>query len=1059
MADDSAPIDIQLVDKIAPTIAPKIEAIAAAARDADDAMARLNAQMTGLSASKVDALTASVTKQNLAYLQEERALNLAVKAETEAQFAHVKLQQTVSGTSAVTKELVKDHEKLGISTLALREPFTLLREGVSGNYTRMIGSAALLAQGLGQLGNVVKALPFIGLVGALVAVETILDQDAVSTRKLQTALLGIGAVTGTSAQQLHAAAIAAQTYGNMSVTASQSLARAYLDSGKIGNNVLIDLTKYTTKYGIATDETAKEAQADLIKMFSDPTKGAEELNSKLGILTGTQQLQIEALQKSGDIMGAQKIILDALKTKMDALSGSVKDQTGFWENLGKAASNAIHAMVVAMGGGDLQEQLAQARSNLTRDQVGNAKTGFVNEAQVKSDADLVATLTKQMQDFNAAQNKTKADAKQGNLISLGKDQAQQINPDAFAFSNLQSEVTKAKNALDAANASGKENASTIAILSDTYNKAHDALGRVTDASGHYITQLQREHLEAALQDKIVSTSDRNLKGFYTRQLELLKIGPQMLTNQEALTKAQDAGNIVADKASKAGQGQIITADTRVHKLQDELANQEKINAAVASGALTIGQATQAISAYNRIAQFQAEVDQATGKQKAALLKIMPAMIAAQTALTASQKDFAQLKTNDEAQKANELLQTQIDLTGQDVVMRDLEIARVKTLNQLQKDNTDPNSDAGKKALLIAQDNVYLQQQNKISEIVNKLTDEYHDLQIQEAALVKEQSLGIISDAQFGVQMTQLRLKALNLGISLGKVTDANSLLTASFGKMLTGFNGVLPTLTDDFGNFFSSIEDGAGRAFGAVLTGSESAQQAIQQLSQSVLSDLIAALVKLGIQWAVQQALGDTLAATAVATSSVQASALAAAWEPAAMAVSIATFGAADAIGLTAYITAVSAGKLATSIPGFDTGGLIGGAGSGRSDSNLIRASRGEYIVNADATSKYLPLLEMLNGSGSMAWFHAGNAQIPQYANGGYVGGDSVGKPNVKIYNNYGPMDIDVQFNDDHIAVICDKQINKRVPKMLGSEMKNSNSPLSKGIERYTQARRNAGAT
>jgi tape measure domain-containing protein len=45
----------------------------------------------------------------------------------------------------------------------------------------------------------------------------------------------------------------------------------------------------------------------------------------------------------------------------------------------------------------------------------------------------------------------------------------------------------------------------------------------------------------------------------------------------------------------------------------------------------------------------------------------------------------------------------------------------------------------------------------------------------------------------------------------------------------------------------------------------------------------------------------------------------------------------------------------------FADGGFIGGAGTGTSDSNLIAASKGEFIVNADAAGKYAPLLHAIN--------------------------------------------------------------------------------------------------
>ena len=56
-------------------------------------------------------------------------------------------------------------------------------------------------------------------------------------------------------------------------------------------------------------------------------------------------------------------------------------------------------------------------------------------------------------------------------------------------------------------------------------------------------------------------------------------------------------------------------------------------------------------------------------------------------------------------------------------------------------------------------------------------------------------------------------------------------------------------------------------------------------------------------------------------------------------------------------------------------GGLVGGRGSGRSDSNLVRLSRGEFVVNERSTNKYRALLEQLN-----------NGTFKGFANGGIVG-------------------------------------------------------------------------
>ena len=62
-------------------------------------------------------------------------------------------------------------------------------------------------------------------------------------------------------------------------------------------------------------------------------------------------------------------------------------------------------------------------------------------------------------------------------------------------------------------------------------------------------------------------------------------------------------------------------------------------------------------------------------------------------------------------------------------------------------------------------------------------------------------------------------------------------------------------------------------------------------------------------------------------------------------------------------------------------GGIIRGPGTGTSDSILARVSAGEYVVNAAATQRYLPLIESINSG------------VRAYQTGGLVGGSSRGIP------------------------------------------------------------------
>ncbi|MBF6187987.1 hypothetical protein [Nocardia farcinica] len=71
---------------------------------------------------------------------------------------------------------------------------------------------------------------------------------------------------------------------------------------------------------------------------------------------------------------------------------------------------------------------------------------------------------------------------------------------------------------------------------------------------------------------------------------------------------------------------------------------------------------------------------------------------------------------------------------------------------------------------------------------------------------------------------------------------------------------------------------------------------------------------------------------------------------------------------------------------GMATGGLFRGLGTGTSDSNLIRVSNGEFIVNAAATSRHLPLLEAIN-AGWVPTARDMHALFPGFVEGGLVPG------------------------------------------------------------------------
>lgn len=85
-------------------------------------------------------------------------------------------------------------------------------------------------------------------------------------------------------------------------------------------------------------------------------------------------------------------------------------------------------------------------------------------------------------------------------------------------------------------------------------------------------------------------------------------------------------------------------------------------------------------------------------------------------------------------------------------------------------------------------------------------------------------------------------------------------------------------------------------------------------------------------------------------------------------------------------------------IPGYDSGGRITGPGGPRDDKVLMWGSNGEFIMNAAATQKFLPILEAMN-QGEMPAFRDGGAiNVPTPS----VSGASIPVPSVPTASDIG---------------------------------------------------------
>ena len=127
--------------------------------------------------------------------------------------------------------------------------------------------------------------------------------------------------------------------------------------------------------------------------------------------------------------------------------------------------------------------------------------------------------------------------------------------------------------------------------------------------------------------------------------------------------------------------------------------------------------------------------------------------------------------------------------------------------------------------------------------------------------------------------------------------------------------------------------------------------------------------------------------------------------------------------------------------PGYAAGGRISGPGSGTSDRILARVSNGEFITNASATARHLPLLKAINDN-----------RIPKFADGGLVGvgvpsasapmvagGTTVIAPQIAVTVQGSPG----QSSADHAAMgeRIAKSIDPAIRKIVAAEIRTQMRP------------------
>lgn len=172
-----------------------------------------------------------------------------------------------------------------------------------------------LGAGMQRVGaNLTKfvTLPLLGIGAASLAMAGDAEKSAA---KLNAAFRNMGQTSGKTLVQLQEQATAlgeTTTFDDEAIMEAQA---ALLTFGAVGGDAFDRALTGALDYAAATGKDAVSATQTLGKVLADPVAGLSRLTRLGVILTDTQKDQVRAFQESGDIMGAQGVILQAFEDR------------------------------------------------------------------------------------------------------------------------------------------------------------------------------------------------------------------------------------------------------------------------------------------------------------------------------------------------------------------------------------------------------------------------------------------------------------------------------------------------------------------------------------------------------------------------------------------------------------------------------------------------------------------------------------------------------------------------------------------------------------------------
>ena len=313
---------------------------------------------------------AAAVKQQAAVSAARKTLGFRDKGEVTGEIAKTQAAYEILKTSGVAseKELASAHAVMtakvkdlnaelagsmghatGMTHGMRRELIVSGHEVVTGNFSRLPGTLMVLAERANISGAALLgiAAPVVIAAGSIALLVKAAEDGAASLHAMNHAIAASGGIAGLTRQQMSDAAGDVSRATTLTIAESKELVTSLVASGKIGATALAPIAQIADDLAATLGLDAEKLGPEMLKVFSDPAKGALELNERMHNLAVTDQERILTLQRMGDLDGARVLLVEKEKAAVEgqakqytalgeAILWAKKAKSEFWDHLGEA---------------------------------------------------------------------------------------------------------------------------------------------------------------------------------------------------------------------------------------------------------------------------------------------------------------------------------------------------------------------------------------------------------------------------------------------------------------------------------------------------------------------------------------------------------------------------------------------------------------------------------------------------------------------------------------------------------------------------------------------------